>query len=125
MTEPADPSASDADRDRSAEILGRWRLLRADPTLDFAPEAGMEFRTGGELIYSFLVGEQRVEIGLLYVVSGDLLRTDNPAAPHATAVRFRIGVGDVLVLDFAGAEACFVRDAPRTWTPRAPFDTLP
>ena len=91
-------------------LLGRWRLLRAHPTLDFAPEAGMEFRRGGELIYSFAVGGGRVELALLYVVAGDVLRTDNPSAPHATAVRFRIGMGDVLVLDFAGAEACFVRD---------------
>jgi hypothetical protein len=108
----------DADGSRNAsdspgaELLGRWRLLRAHSALDFAPEAGMEFRRGGELIYSFAVGAGRVEIALLYVVSGDLLRTDNPAAPHATAVRFRIGMGDVLVLDFAGAEACFVRDEP-------------
>jgi hypothetical protein len=118
MADPFDPS--DAEHERDPEILGRWRLLRADPTLDFAPEAGMEFRPGGELIYSFAVGEQRVEVGLLYLVSGDLLRTDNPAAPHATAVRFRIGVGDVLVLDFAGAEACFVREAPRVWPPGPP-----
>ena len=111
MAEPFDPS----ERGQADELLGRWRLLRADPTLDFAPEAGMEFRRGGELIYSFAVGDGRVELGLLYVVSGDQLRTDNPAAPHATAVRFRIGVGDVLVLDFAGAEACFVRDAPGAW----------
>ena len=111
MAEPFDPS----EPGQADELLGRWRLLRADPMLDFAPEAGMEFRRGGELIYSFAVGERRVELGLLYVVSGDLLRTDNPAAPHATAVRFRIGVGDVLVLDFAGAEACFVRDAPGAW----------
>ena len=96
----------------SPGLLGRWRLLRAHPSLDFAPEAGMEFRDAGELIYSFAVGDGRVEIALLYVVAGDILRTDNPAAPHATAVRFRIGVGDVLVLDFAGAEACFVRDEP-------------
>ena len=104
--------------DPAAELMGRWRLLRAHPSLDFAPEAGMEFRAGGELIYSFAVGAGRVEIGLLYLVAGDLLRTDNPAAPHATAVRFRIGVGDVLVLDFAGAEACFVRDQPRGWPAR-------
>lgn len=91
-------------------LLGRWRLLRAHPSLDFAPEAGMEFRAGGELRYSFAVGDGRMEVALLWRVAGDLLRTDNPAAPHAASVRWRIGEGDVLVLDFAGAEACFVRD---------------
>lgn len=91
-------------------LLGPWRLLRAHPSLDFAPEAGMEFRRGGELRYSFAVGDARMEVALLWLVDGDVLRTDNPAAPHATSVRWRIGEGDVLVLDFAGAEACFVRD---------------
>ena len=94
----------------SDALIGRWRLLRAHPELDFAPEAGMEFRRGGGLIYSFALGEGRAEVPLVYGVAGDVLRTDNPAAPHATSVRFRIGVGEVLVLDFAGAEACFVRD---------------
>ena len=102
-----------SDDDGSDSLLGRWRLLRAHPELDFAPEAGMEFRRGGELIYSFAVGDGRAEVTLVYGVAGDVLRTDNPVAPHATSVRFRIGVGEVLVLDFAGAEACFVRDEAR------------
>lgn len=106
-----DPGPDDTPmEDAAAALLGRWRLLRADPSLDFAPEAGMDFRAHGELIYSFAVGERRYEVALIYRVTGDVLRTDNPAAPHATAVRFRIGAGDVLVLDFAGAEACFLRD---------------
>lgn len=104
--------------DASDALLGRWRLLRAHHELDFAPEAGMEFRRGGELIYSFAVGDGRAEVTLVYGVTGDVLRTDNPASPHATAVRFRIGVGDVLVLDFAGAEACFVRDEASGAWPR-------
>lgn len=101
----------EADDATTAPLLGRWRLLRAHPSLDFAPEAGMEFRAGGELLYSFAVGTRRQTVPLVYRVNGDMLRTDNPAAPHATAVRFRIGAGDVLVLDFAGAEVCFVRES--------------
>lgn len=102
-----------SDDEGSDSLIGRWRLLRAHPELDFAPEAGMEFRRGGELIYSFAVGDGRAEVTLVYGVAGDVLRTDNPVAPHAMSVRFRIGVGEVLVLDFAGAEACFVRDEAR------------
>lgn len=70
----------------------------------------MEFMEGGRLGYSFAVGDRRHVIQLIYRVEGDQLRTDNPAALHATTVRWRIGAGDVLVLDFAGAEACFIRE---------------
>lgn len=102
--------ADDAPHERAAAVLlGSWRLLRAAPALDFAPGAGMDFRPGGELLYSFDVGGRRQAIPLRYRVAGDMLLTDNPAAPHATATRFRVGDGGALVLDFAGDEACFVR----------------
>ncbi|HEY0972127.1 MAG TPA: hypothetical protein VGE02_14260 [Gemmatimonadales bacterium] len=97
--------------DEPGRLIGSWRLLRAHPALDFAPEAGMEFRGHGELLYSFAVGERRQVVELRYQISGDILSTSNPATPHAMTVRFRIGAGDVLVFDFGGgAEACFVRD---------------
>lgn len=92
------------------KLLGRWRLLRAHHSLDFAPDVGMEFEAGGRLHYSFAVGVRRQTVELVYRVDGEMLHTDNPAASHETVVRWRIGAGDVLVLDFAGAEACFVRD---------------
>jgi len=100
------------------ELLGSWRLLRAHHSLDFAPEVGMHFMGDGRLEYSFAVGDQRHVIPLIYMVEGDQLRTDNPAAPHGTALRWRIGAGDILILDFAGAVACFVReDGPRAGHP--------
>lgn len=91
-------------------LLGRWRLLRAHYSLDFAPEAGMEFRENGELVYSFAVGDRRQEVAMAYRVEGDLLRTVSSAGGHVNEVHFRIGAGDVLVFDFAGAEACFLRE---------------
>lgn len=91
-------------------LLGRWRLLRAHSSLDFAPEAGMEFREDGVLLYSFDVGGRRQAVSLIWRAEGDVLRTDNVAAPHATATRFRFGPGDILILDFAGAEALLVRE---------------
>jgi hypothetical protein len=97
--------------DDPGTLLGRWRLLRTHPALDFAPEAGMEFRTHGELLYSFAVGGGRQEVMLRYEVRDGILSTTNPTAPHAMTVRYRVGAGDVLVFDFGGgAEACFVRD---------------
>ena len=94
-----------------AWLLGRWRLLRADPTLDLAPGVRMEFRSGGRLLYSIPVEGREHLIPLVYRVRGDILRTDNPAAPHATATRFALGAGGVLTFDFAGALAWFVRES--------------
>jgi hypothetical protein len=91
-------------------LLGRWRLMRADAALDFAPGVVMDFRPGGRLRYTITVEGQAHELALVYRVEGDVLRTDNPAAPHATATRFWQGQGDVLVFDFAGPLAVFIRE---------------
>ena len=94
-------------------LLGRWRLLRADSALDFAPGVSMEFRDGGRLLYGFDVGDARQVISLYYRVEDDVLHTENPAASHEVATHFSFGPGDVLVFDFAGAKAWFVREIER------------
>ena len=70
----------------------------------------MEFRDGGELRYTIPLEGREFEIDLVYRVEGDLLLTDNHVAPHSTATRFELGAGDVLVFDFAGPRALFVRE---------------
>lgn len=91
-------------------LIGRWRLFRADPDLDFAPNVRMEFLDGGRLRYEFDAGGHAQSLMLIYRVEGDALFTDNPAASHATTMRFRFGPGDVLAIDFAGAIAWFIRE---------------
>lgn len=92
-------------------LLGTWRLMRADPALDFAPGVRMEFLTAGVLRYHVDVGGRDQIIELVYRVDGDTLHTDNPAAPHSMSVRIVHGQGDVLLLDFAGLQAMLVREA--------------
>jgi hypothetical protein len=91
-------------------LIGRWRLMHAAPVLGFIPGTRMEFRHGGTLIYVIPVEEQEQSITLLYRVDGDVLRTENPVAPHATAIPFRQGPADTLVLDFADSPAVLVRE---------------
>jgi hypothetical protein len=91
-------------------LFGIWRLMRADPSLDFAPGVRMEFLRDGRLHYHVDVGGTDQIIALVYRVEGDTLYTDNPAAPHATSVHFSHGAGDVLLLDFGEALAVFVRE---------------
>lgn len=84
--------------------------MRADPELDFAPGVRMEFRTEGHLHYHIDVGGRDQVVELFYRVDGDLLFTDNPSAPHSMIVRIAHGAGDILLLDFAGAQALLVRE---------------
>jgi hypothetical protein len=91
-------------------LLGRWRLLRAEAALDFAPGVRMDFRTGGRLLYTIVVDGHEHVVRLIYQVDGDTLRTDNPDHPHAVATHFSQGEGGVLVFDFSGARAWFVKE---------------
>ncbi len=91
-------------------LLGCWRLFKAEAPLDFAPGVRMEFRPGGQLHYHIEIAGQDRVIDLLYRVDGDVLMTDNLSHPHATAVHFARGEGDVLVLDFAGPRAWLLRE---------------
>ena len=94
-------------------LLGIWRLMRADASLDFAPGVRMEFLIGGVLRYHVDVGGQDQVVDLVYRVEGDLLHTENPEAPHSMSVRLEHGAGDVLLLDFGGAQAMLVREVER------------
>lgn len=91
-------------------LLGRWRLMRSDPSLDFGPGVRMEFRPGGHLRYTLSVDGRELVVPLVYRTTGDLLETDNPAASHVMSTRFALGAGDMLILDFAGAQAIFIRE---------------
>ncbi len=61
-------------------VLGRWRLLRADPSLEFAPGVSMDFQTGGRLLYAFDAGNRRQVIALCYRVEGDLYEAEGSLA---------------------------------------------
>lgn len=105
---PDDPQ--DDPHEVPAWLFGRWRLLRAEAALDFAPGVAMEFLAGGRLLYSFDVGDRVETIRLVYQVEGNRLRTDNPAAPHAVETHYALGEAGVLVFDFSGARAWFVKE---------------
>jgi hypothetical protein len=93
-----------------AWLFGAWRLMRSDPSLDFGPGVRMEFQAGGHLRYTLSVDGRELVVPLIYRTTGDQLETDNPSAPHAMSTRFALGAGDMLILDFAGAHAIFVRE---------------
>ena len=70
----------------------------------------MEFDADGKLRYLIPIDGSAQTIELIYRVEDDLLRTENPFAPHATATPFHQGPADTLVLDFADSPAVLVRE---------------
>lgn len=93
-----------------SSLMGRWHLLRSDPSLDFAPGVSMEFRAGGRLLYGFDVGDRREVLQLVYRVEGNVLHTEHPGSSHEAIATFEMGPGDVLIFDFGGMRAWFVRE---------------
>lgn len=91
-------------------ISGRWRLLRADRSLDLAPEVELEFGGDGTLRYALRLTEGGWHsFALNYALDGDELRTELPGSGHVATAHITFGVADALILDFAGAKAWFVR----------------
>jgi hypothetical protein len=91
-------------------LLGRWRLLRADRALDFAPGVQMEFRKDNQLLYSFEAGDKRQQVTLAYRVDGNELHTESPTSSLEVIAHFAFAAGDALVFDFGGLKAWFVRE---------------
>jgi hypothetical protein len=91
-------------------LLGRWRLIQADSALEFAPQARMHFLTGGRLQYDFDVGAHRRQVNMLYRVEGNTLHTEVLETSHQQSAPFSFGPGEVLVFDFAGLRAIFIRE---------------
>lgn len=70
----------------------------------------MEFLPDGELHYHIDVDGRDNVIRLIYRLDGDILHTENPAAPHSMCVQVVQGAGGALVLDFAGPKALLIRE---------------
>lgn len=94
-------------------LFGIWRLERADAPLDFAPGVRMEFLRDGLLRYHVDVGGRDQTIDLHYRVDGDLLHTENPAAPHTMSVKISHDARGMLELDFGGPRALLSREPSR------------
>ncbi len=85
---PSDPHAA------PAWLIGRWRLLRAEASLDFAPGVRMEFCGGGRLLYTIVVEGHAHVVRLIYRVDGDELELVAWAGPEQTQhTRIKIGEG--------------------------------
>ena len=88
-----------------ADLHDAFLLLDVENIEQVRPQA----RQAGVQLSTFVDGHEHV-VRLIYQVEGDTLRTDNPDHPHAVSTRFALGEGGVLVFDFSGARAWFVKE---------------
>ncbi len=91
-------------------LYGAWRLLRTDAELEFAADARLAFEPDGMLQYAFTVDGVIQMIEMRWHAAADRLSTEVPGAGITRNLRARVGAGGVLILDFGGARAYFVRE---------------
>ena len=90
-------------------LLGRWRLQRAEPGLEILPGARMEFRRGGELVYTIALEGQVAAFTLAFRIEAGEIHTYHAGGGHHAVARLREQAG-FLEFDFAGRRAWFVRE---------------
>ncbi len=96
--------------DASASWLpGTWTVLRCEAPLEIEPGTRMQFGADGQLEYAIPTGEGVIRVSLCWTLSGGVLRTTLDDGSNAIEVGASLGEGDVLVFDFDGPRAWFVR----------------
>lgn len=108
--DPLARRADDDPRPLMEALPGAWRLLRSDAGLEFAADARLSFNPDGTLDYGFTVEGTSQSIEMRWHAADDRLSTEVPGAGIARNLRARVGAGGVLILDFGGARAYFVRE---------------
>ncbi|MFN8582070.1 MAG: hypothetical protein U0163_13995 [Gemmatimonadaceae bacterium] len=98
------------DQPDPGRLLGGWRLAQADPGLALAPGTRLEFASGARLRYTVMIADRPHVVDLIYRVEGDHLHFAVPAAAHEQTAHVTFGPGDVLVFDFGGPRAIFIRE---------------
>jgi hypothetical protein len=90
-------------------LIGIWVLLRSDAPLEFQPGTQMHFADGGILTYVIPTADGALSLTLRWRLEEGTLHTDHEDGSNPVAVAVTIGDGGVLVVDFGGPRAFFIR----------------
>ena len=104
MTPEASPSDASA-----AWLIGTWQLLRSEAPVEIRPGTRMRFGRDGQLEYTIPAPEGVLRVTLRWTLADGVLRTAHDDGSNPVEVRAMLGVGDVLVFDFQGPHAWFIR----------------
>ena len=90
-------------------LIGTWVLLRSEAPLEFQPGTKMHFADGGTLTYVIPTADGALSLTLRWRLEEGTLHTDHEDGSNPVAVGVTIGDAEVLVTDFGGPRAFFVR----------------
>ena len=90
-------------------LIGAWVLLRSEEPLEFQPGTQMHFADDGMLTYVIPTADGALSLTLRWRLEEGTLHTDHEDGSNPVAVGVTISDGEVLVADFGGPRAFFVR----------------
>ena len=90
-------------------LIGSWQVLRCDKPLEIQPGTRMHFGHGQRLDYAIPAVDRMVTVTLRWWLDGELLHTEHQDGSNPVQVRVTLGAADVLMFDFDGPRAWFVR----------------
>lgn len=90
-------------------IIGSWKIIEAEVSLDLGKNDEMEFKDNGFLIYAIDAGSKWQIMQLTYRIEGNFLVTDQPSAPNIEKTKIQLENDNILVLDYDGAVAKYKR----------------
>jgi hypothetical protein len=90
-------------------LIGSWQVLRCDKPLEIQPGTRMHFGHGQRLDYAIPTVDRMVTVTLRWWLEGEMLHTEHQDGSNPVQVRVSLGEGDVLMFDFDGPRAWFVR----------------
>ena len=91
------------------ELVGSWKLIEADPSLDLGENDEMRISEDGDLFYAIDAGSRWQIMNLTYKVESDFLITDQPSNPNVQRTKYYFEKGGILILDYEGALAKYQR----------------
>ena len=90
-------------------LIGTWQLLRCEPPLEIQSGTRMQFGANDDLEYSIPAGDRLLHVTLKWRLDGAILHTVHEDGSNPVQVAIAHGDADVLMFDFGGPRAWFVR----------------
>lgn len=90
-------------------LLGRWKLVKNEGTMETAESVTMTFTEDGKLVYVIHQKDSKQVMNLVFKVAGNHLVTNQPSQPREEKTKFSFDAEDNLILDYDGTKSWFTR----------------